>query len=579
MTVYETQECNIPQKNGGFIMDDYNTSSSPAHNAQDPINPATATILPASATTLEPKQNLQPWERLRRLFTCNPFYLLSAALLLYSFYLVSADRSFLPGEIGQLSFNLSSLQLYQILLVVTAIFLARRAVWYDSTLLVGLENLLLLVPFILISQAALIDLRLVWILSGAAGLIAGGRLSLLRRFISRLNFPSRVAWIGILVLGVNAVLPAVYRVLHESKFGTMPDWGAAYETNQYLWWFLVPILCGLIAAVPWSRTTADELWPQRCWLPLGLFCLWLTGTGVHLYCLGYVYDFALRPELLAPSLWTLSWVLYLRVDHLLPGLKESWKNSLWALPLAGTLLATPQPEKAVFLALTVVNVSLFGWIYLRRRIPLALHFALISLVALVGGLPEEWARHLATQFNRETFIAAAAVIYLLICIALTHDSKLGVLGGLAAAISVSFCAPGPDSIHWAVQAGLVFLLLHSLRWIDSEQPGASLLRWLTVVAWIAHSLAWTHLYGAGWRVCTIAVPVLAVWFMFRWLRGKWGHIAIPLGSLLVLLSAPGHVAAVQLQSAPADLLAVIGSFILFGLGTLGAITKRRWASQ
>jgi hypothetical protein len=34
---------------------------------------------------------------------------------------------------------------------------ARRSLWYDSTLLVGLENLLVFLPFILISLAALID--------------------------------------------------------------------------------------------------------------------------------------------------------------------------------------------------------------------------------------------------------------------------------------------------------------------------------------------------------------------------------------------------------------------------------------
>ncbi len=576
MTAYGTEECNIPEKIGGFIMDDNETSSS---HALDPANSAATPITPALLIPLEAESSLQPRERLRRFFACNPFYLVSAALLLYSFYLVSADPTFLPSEVGQLWFNLGSVQLYEILLVVTAIFLARRAVWYDSTLLVGLENLLVLVPFMLISQAALIDARMVWILCAAAGLLAVGRLSLLRRFISQLNFPSRLAWIGILVLGVNAVLPAIYRVLHESKFGTKPDWGAAYETNQYVWWLLVPILCALIAVVPWSRSRAGELWPQRHWLPLGLCCLWLAGTGVHLYCLGYVYDFALRPELLAPGVWTLAWVLHLTVAKLVPNLKERWKHALWALPLIAILLGAPQREKAVLLVLAALNVSIFSWIYLRGRIPLALHFALISLVAVVGGLPEEWGRNLTAQFSRETFIAGAAVIYLLICIALTSDPKLGILGGLAASISVSISSQRPDSIHWAIQTGLVFLLLHSLRWRDSGQQGTAVLRWLTAVAWVAHSLAWTHLYGAGWMVCAIAILVLAVWLLFRWLRGEWGHLAILLGSLLVLLSAPGHVAAVQLESAPAGLLAVIGSFILFGLGTLGAITKHRWTSQ
>jgi hypothetical protein len=306
MTVYETQETNFPATIGGFIMQDHNASSSSNHIPHAPDSPSSpsTTELPVTA----PGQNdpcQQPWERLRRFFACNPFYLLSAALLLYSFYLISGDRSFLPTEVGQLSFNLSSLQLYQVILVLTAIFLARRAVWYDSTLLVGLENLLLLVPFILISPAALIDARLVWVLCIAAGLLAVGRLSLLRRFISQLNFPPRVALIGIGVLVVNAALPAVYRVLHESKFGTKPDWGAAYETNQYVWWLLVPGLCALGAAIPWSRV-AGELWPQRRWLPPGLFSLWLVGTGVHLYCLDYVYDFSLRPDLLAPAAWMLA---------------------------------------------------------------------------------------------------------------------------------------------------------------------------------------------------------------------------------------------------------------------------------
>ena len=559
-------------------MDDHNAGFLPKDDPQDQSKPLDPTPTPPELTRLKQEPAPPPWGRLRSFLACNPFYLVSAALLLYSFYLVSADRSFLRTEVGQLSFNLGSLQLYQILVVVTAIFLARRAVWYDSTLLVCLENLLALVPFILVSQAALIDSRLVWVLCAAAGVLAVGRMSLLRRFISQLNFPPRLVWIGMFMLGVNAALPAIYRVLHESKFGTRPDWGAAYETNQYVWWLLVPVLCALSNAIPWSRGGA-VLWPQRRWLPLGLFSLWLVGTGVHLYCLGYVYDFALRPELLAPSVWTLFWVLYLRLPSVLPGLKESWRNALWWLPLVATLLAITQPEKGVFLALTALNLSIFGMIYLHRRLFLALHLALISMVALVAGLPEEWGRNLLGHFSRETFIAGAAVIYLLVCIALTRNPKLGILGGLLAALSVGVWGQPVDTIHWAVQTGLVFLLLHSLRWLDSEEQGANLLRWLAALVWVAHSLAWTHAYGAGWRACTIALPVLGVWLLFRWLHGAWGHLAILLASLLVLLVAPGQVAATQLESAPAGLLAVVASFALFGLGTLGAMTKHRWSSS
>src|SRR5258708_1131246 len=105
---------------------------------------------------------LGPWAK--RFIACNPCYLLSAALLLYGFYRVSIDPGFLRSEIAQLAFDLGSLQVYELLLVVTAIWLTRRAAWYDATLLVWLENLFVFVPFILISQAGLIDQEQVWVL-------------------------------------------------------------------------------------------------------------------------------------------------------------------------------------------------------------------------------------------------------------------------------------------------------------------------------------------------------------------------------------------------------------------------------
>src|SRR5687767_12237599 len=79
----------------------------------------------------------------RRFLACNPFYLVSAALLLYGIYRASIDPRFLIREVSQLIFNFSSLQLYEFLLVAVAIVLARRRIWYDSTLLMVLENMLI----------------------------------------------------------------------------------------------------------------------------------------------------------------------------------------------------------------------------------------------------------------------------------------------------------------------------------------------------------------------------------------------------------------------------------------------------
>ncbi|HYG36070.1 MAG TPA: hypothetical protein VEC99_14870 [Clostridia bacterium] len=561
-------------------MNDYDGSSLPAQESNAPVQiPRTVTQL-ATATGANPDLGSPasyPWGSMRRFLACNPLYLMSAALLLYSFYLVSADPNFLLTEVAKLSFNLGSLQLYEVLVVATAIFLARRAVWYDSTLLVGLENLLVLVPFILVSQAALIEPRLVWILCAAGGLLAATRLSFLKRFIAQLNIPPRLLGAGALVLVANMALPVVYRVLHESKVGTKPDWGAAYETNQYLWWLMMPVLCALSHFVPLNRNQG-KLWPQRSWLPLGIFGLWLVGTGVHLYCLGYVYDFSLRPELLAPAIWTLLWVIWLRVSNLVRDLEPAWVNTLWLLPFLATLLAAPQPGKEVFLVLTIWNVAIYGYIYYQRRAPVALHLTLISLVALLAGLPEDWGRSLATDFSREKFVGGAAVIYLLGCLALSRSPKAGVIGALIAMTTV--CAVGDASItaHWAAQIGLAFLVLHSFRWEDSLHDGTKLVRWLASAAWVVHSLIWTHACGAGWGAYAVALPVLGVCLAVRWLQGHWGPIVVAIAALLVMLCAPSQVAAGQLKSTPGALLAVIGSFVLFGLGTLAAITKHKWGN-
>ena len=85
---------------------------------------------------------------------------------------------------------------YEVLLVLTAVLLARRGIWYDSTLLVGLENLLVL-----------------------------------------------------------------YRILQRTKYGVKMDFGVPYQTNQYIWWLLLPALVALANLLPRLRPTG-KLPPQ-----------------------------------------------------------------------------------------------------------------------------------------------------------------------------------------------------------------------------------------------------------------------------------------------------------------------------
>jgi len=162
---------------------------------------------------------------LKRLFACNPFYLVSAALLLFGMYRVSVDPNFLRTETAQLIFNFASLQFYELLLVFTAIVLARRCIWYDATLLVALENLLVLVPFILVSQAALIEERVVLGLCLFAAALAAARSGAAQHWISVVTYSPRLLAGGLAALVLNSAWPILYRTFHETKVGTKPTWG------------------------------------------------------------------------------------------------------------------------------------------------------------------------------------------------------------------------------------------------------------------------------------------------------------------------------------------------------------------
>src|SRR5580700_8836245 len=141
----------------------------PAATVSPDVVPPPTPMPPQSAPPV-PAKPLSWW--LRKFFACNPFYLVSAALLLYGCYRVSMDAEFLKQESPRLIFNFTAMQMYEVLLVLVAIFLAGRSLWYDSTLLVGLENMLVFVPFILISQAALTDSGMTEVICAVAVTVA-----------------------------------------------------------------------------------------------------------------------------------------------------------------------------------------------------------------------------------------------------------------------------------------------------------------------------------------------------------------------------------------------------------------------
>ena len=513
---------------------------------------------------------------IKRLLVCNPFYLLSAALLLFGMYRISVDRNLFVEEISQLTFNLASLEFYEALLVGTALFLAVRRIWYDSTLLVGLENALIFVPIILLSQVALISTRAVWVVCFVAAMLALARATTLKRYFRELNLPNRVLSLGAVVLVINIGLLATYRIVGETKMGWKPDSGRDFIINQLTWLVVLPAALAFINFLPYARETGS-LTPQRRWLPFGLFSLWVLATGVHLYCLNYVYNFAFRIEMLAPVFWMLAWTAYRRVPDIFAAQNKTAECALLIGPIAMTFLAASEINSHLFFGLTLLNVVIYAAICFRNRQSFAWHLLFASVVLLACGLPGEWIQVLTPVVDRPHYIAGCVALYLLIYNVMSRNPKIGLIGAILVTLVMAVLfSPHKGAGHWAMQAGLVFFLLHSLGWVDDEHQGARATRIVVATLWVAQAIIWVRSDTALWAPCIPGGLVFACYLVTQLLRGGRGHLVLPAASILVVLSGPGNYLIGTLRDAPTGLLAVAGSFLLFALGTGAALTKHRW---
>lgn len=131
--------------------------------------------------------------------------------------------------------------------------------------------------------------------------------------------------------------------------------------------------------------------------------------------------------------------------------------------------------------------------------------------------------------------------------------------------------------HWALQSGFVFLLLHSLRWQEPEHAGTSTARRLVALAWVIQSFVWMN-SGTGkfWMPFIPGAVVLGIYCACQLWSGQWNFFAVPAAALLVVLSGPGSATVDGARATPVGLLAVTASFLLFGFGTIAALTRHHW---
>ncbi len=545
----------------------------------NPENPdqetTTPTPDPAPASSPQPI-DWRYWAK--RLLICNPFFLCSAALLLFGVNQLSGEEKLFRDEIQNLLFNFSALQFYEVLVVLTAVVLARRKVWYDSSLLIVLEQGLALVPFMLISQATMQGeaaregLSLAWTLSLAGGAVAVARYGTVRKWFPQFNLPPRALLLGALVLAGNVALPLIFRPRMEKD---VADW---QEENLVLWYVILPLLAAG-ANLLGRPTRYAGLNPERHWLPLFIYGLWVGGTAVHVWSVAHICDLPLELHHLAPLACVIAWTLWNRLSDFRLNPAPTWQRAMLALTIAAPLLAFSQSY--LFTLLIGVTHLAYAFLWLRTGDTWPLrstikHLALASLALIVAGIPEDWGRAILPALNRPRCITLACSFFVLLHALRSRRPELGLAGALALWIGLMLNAGlYPLSLHAIAQVSLVFLLLHSLRWSADNQSTTNAIRWFVSMVWALDACVWTRelRWDGTLFVSCAAVLVLIAWMLAWWVRRQRSSVALPVAATVVLLAGPGN----WLSRHGSDgLLALIGSLLLFAIGVVVAWTRYRW---
>ncbi|HEX7859595.1 MAG TPA: hypothetical protein VF773_04670 [Verrucomicrobiae bacterium] len=529
----------------------------------------------ASLTSTEPTEYRDPAEVFwKALVRCNPFYLFSAVLLLYGVYRASVDPAFLKDETSQVIFNFGSLQVYGLMLVGTVVFLARKGINYDAIVLYFIDNILLLVPFILLSQAVFLESSLARNLSLIGCVLVAVKFGVFKRFFEGLNLPKRLLLVGSLIVIVNSAVPLVFRR------GLNVDNELWNPRSQYCWFLLLPLLAMAGHVLNPLRPTTkpghgDDLTVEehrKEWIPIATFLLWITGTAAHLYSVGYVDDQKFEVAKFSVLAWAVAWLLCAKITLALSRFTPGAPVVMLSIPVLTPLLALNRPEIAV--TLNVLNAAIYGFLCFRWkavRVPAVLGG--VSLLAAVLFVPNHWVTPMIEDYSKGSLIFTLITAAVILQAIRTRTARWALVASLALGFFVLTAAFKLHfSPHFAVQIACVFLLVHSLFWTGTQERGANVLLILAGTALVLDSYALTGERSLALRLVPLMLgaPLLALGLVFR-------RSVIPIAAAgLSMLLWPLTFGAEALRTTPVGVLALGGSFVLFMVGTGFAIWKRRF---
>lgn len=483
---------------------------------------------------------------------CNPLLLLSPVCLLYGIYRAVVAPNLFATDDGNTIFNFLALAIYVLMVCVTSTLLARKRIVPDTVMLLLLNALLFVSPFILIAHGIFLEGHLAVAL-GILGIAMGkGQLEVLRRRLPK-NFVTPQLSIGAaLVLAVNFAVPLIFRRGLEND---NEAWGL---TSAYAWYLVFPLLVAWLNFIP-IRETSATIWARPWFAPL-IYLLWVAGTSIQLWTVAYVDDRHLRAHQFAVAVWVLAWTAFRRAQMFAP----VWAARIQTIapviailiPGIGALLGL---DLRIAALLYVLNLPILA--VAHRNLP-AVALGGISLLGAVCCMPSNWIGELSPVLTRGSFIALVIAAVVVGAIGTFRDARAGLPAAIGVGILAAACGV---SMTLAFNGAIFFLFLHQLRW-KTIGVNEHVLLAIAAVMWIAHTFGLEMRNSTDARAATFVATIVVTLCLRNASLGLPTSLVPAFSSIFILLLHPMHWSTKTVATAPSGVLAIAVGFALLAAG-------------
>jgi hypothetical protein len=504
-----------------------------------------------------------PSRVLASIIVCHPLLLLSPMCLLYGIYRAVVAPTLFATDSRNTIFNFIALALYVLMVCATSTLLARKRIIPDAVMLLLLNALLFVAPFILIAHGVFLEGELALAL-GIMGLSMGmGQLEILKRRLPETFISKQLFAGGAMILLANLSAPIIFRHGLEND---NEAWGSV---SGYAWNLILPLLVAWLNFLP-TQNKSETIWARSWFAPL-LYLLWLAGTSIQLWTLAYVDDRHLHGFQFTVALWVLTWTIFRRANLFSPALAPRIERIAIIFALALPALgASDGLDFRIAALLYTLNVPLLALAF--GRLPV---FALagVSIVGALACMPVEWMQVLSPSFGRPEFIALIFFAVTLGAFAAMRDARAGLTAAIAVGIGAGMAG---YSSAIALNAAILFLFLHQLRWpaIKRDENGA-----LAVIgaAWLWHTLALELTNQPDARIACFTATIVATICLRQASREMPTSLVPPICSIAVLCAHPAHWSIKTVGSAPSGILGIILGFALLAAGAWDSHRRSRQA--